>query len=393
MAVTDAPEASDTNRTAQKGQKISLNRRLVRQSALVPTVEPDTSEKKVPARLATRARRAAFVFSVLAEPVHETATGYISVPGRILSTNATIALSLIVSALACTSSKTALTSPTDTKCEVNLSNSPSSFAANGGTGTLTVTTTRDCNWTISTDVGWVSIPGPRDGQGDASISYSVAVNPVPSARSGLVAAGSTRVQLSQAAAVCRYSLSRSSDTIGAAGGQLSVDVSTLTGCSWTATPGNSWISITSGQAGNANGSVALVVSANAGAERVGQVNVAGQLYTVTQAAPPPSAPAPPAPPTPTPAPTPAPPTPTPPPAPAPPPPAPISVQLDGRAEAVVGACPALHFLVNGTTVYTDSSTSYKRGNCGKLKNGTEVSIDGVREGSVVRARTVEIVKN
>ena len=205
-------------------------------------------------------------------------------PGRILSTNATIALSLIVRALACTSSKTSLTSPTDTKCEVNLSNSPSSFAANGGTGTLTVTTTRDCNWTISTDVVWVSIPGPRDGQGDASISYSVAVNPVPSARSGLVAAGSMSVQLSQAAAVCRYSLSRSSDTIGAAGGQLSVDMSTLTGCSWTATSGTSWISITSGQAGNANGSVAVVVSANSGAERVGQVNVAGQLYTVTQAA-------------------------------------------------------------------------------------------------------------
>ena len=267
-------------------------------------------------------------------------------PGRILSTNATICLSLIVSALACTSSKTSLTSPTDTKCQVNLSNSPSSFAANGGTGTLTVTTTRDCSWTISTDVVWVSIPGPRDGQGDASISYSVGVNPVPSARSGLVAAGSMKVQLSQAAAVCRYSLSRSSDTIGAAGGPISVDVSTLTGCSWTATSASSWISITSGQSGNANGTVALVVSGNSGAGRVGEVNVAGQVYTVTQAAPPPTAPAPagttdadasansgatdadartPAPPA------------TPPPP--PPPPSPISVHLEGRAQAWSGDAP------------------------------------------------------
>jgi hypothetical protein len=315
------------------------------------------------------------------------------VPGRILSTKTTIALSLVVSALACTSSKTSLISPTDTKCQVNLSNSPSSFAANGGTGTLTVTTTRDCSWTISTDVVWVSIPGPRDGQGDASISYSVGVNPVPSARSGLVAAGSMKVQLSQAAAVCRYSLSRSSDTIEAAGGPISVDVSTLTGCSWTATSASSWISITSGQAGNANGTVALVVSGNSGAGRVGQVNVAGQVYTVTQAAPPPTAPAPPAPPTPTPAPTPAPPTPTPPPSPTPPPPSPTSVHLDGRAQAVVGGCPALHFLVNGTTVYTDNSTSFKKGKCRDLENGTRVSIDGVREGSVVRAKTVEIDKD
>jgi hypothetical protein len=310
------------------------------------------------------------------------------VPGRILSTNATIALSLIVSTLACTSSQTSLSSPTDTKCQINLSNSPSSFAASGGTGTLTVTTTRDCSWTISTDVVWVSIPGSRDGQGDASISYSVAVNPVPSPRSGLVAAGSERVQLSQAAAACRFSLSRSSDTIGAPGGPLSVDVSTLTGCSWTATSGSSWISITSGQAGNANGTVALVVSANSGAGRVGQVEVAGQLYTVTQAAPPPTAPAPP-----TPAPTPAPPTPPPTPPPAPPPSSPIPVHLEGRAQAVVGVCPALQFLVSGTTVYTDSSTSFKKGNCRDLKSGSSVSVDGVREGNAVKARTVEFDKD
>jgi Domain of unknown function (DUF5666)/Putative binding domain, N-terminal/Viral BACON domain len=298
---------------------------------------------------------------------------YTVVPGRILSTSATIALSLIVSTLACTSSQTSLTSPTDSKCQVNLSNSPSTFAASGGTGTLTVTTTRDCSWTISTDVVWVSIPGSRDGQGDASISYSVAVNPVPSPRSGLVEAGSVRVQLSQAAATCRFSLSRSSDAIGAAGGPLSVDVSTLTGCSWTARSGSSWITITSGQAGNANGTVALVVSANSGAGRVGQVEVAGQLYTVTQAAPPTTAPAPPTP--------------------APPTPPPISVHLEGRAQAVVGVCPALQFLVNGTTVYTDSTTSFKKGNCRDLKNGTSVSVDGVREGNVVKARTVEIDKN
>jgi Domain of unknown function (DUF5666)/Viral BACON domain len=321
------------------------------------------------------------------------------VPRRVLATNATIALLLTVGTLACTSSETSLTSPTDTKCQVNLSNSPSSFAASGGSGTLTVTTTRDCPWTISTDVVWVSIQGPRDGEGDASVSYAVAANPVPSPRSGSVEAGSVRVQLSQAAAACRFSLSRSSDTIGAAGGQLSVDVSTLTGCSWTATSSSSWISITSGQAGNANGTVALVVSANSGAGRVGQVNVAGQLYTVTQAGPPPTAPAPPTP-APTPAPPtpptpspPTPPTPSPPPSPAPPPSSPISVHVEGRAQAVVGACPALQFLVNGTTVYTDSSTSFKKGNCGKLKNGTGVSVDGVREGSVVRARTIEIDKD
>ena len=53
----------------------------------------------------------------------------------------------------------------------------------------------------------------------------------------------------------------------------------------------------------------------------------------------------------------------------------------------------MHFLVNGTTVYTDNSTSFKKGKCRDLENGTRVSIDGVREGSVVRAKTVEIDKD
>src|SRR4051812_24670698 len=85
--------------------------------------------------------------------------------------------------IACTSAETstAITSPSSNKCQINVSNAPSSFGAGGGQGTLTINAARDCAWSISVNANWVSLSGPASGQGDASVSYSVAANPVPSA--------------------------------------------------------------------------------------------------------------------------------------------------------------------------------------------------------------------
>src|SRR5204862_120667 len=129
----------------------------------------------------------------------------------------------------------------------------------GGPGTISVSTSRDCTWTIATNTSWVSLGNNRSGQGEASIGFTVAANPVPSARSGTIVVANQTVELSQAAAPCRYSISRTRDSVGIGGGQLSVDVSTLTGCTWTATSKASWIAITSGGSGNANGTVVMTV--------------------------------------------------------------------------------------------------------------------------------------
>ena len=56
---------------------------------------------------------------------------------------------------------------------------------------------------------------------------------------------------------------------------------------------------------------------------------------------------------------------------------------------MTGGCPNLQFSVAGTHVYTDSSTSFKKGKCTDLENSTEVAVDGVYEGSVVKASAVE----
>jgi len=117
------------------------------------------------------------------------------------------------------------------------------------------------------------------------VPYTVAPNPSPSARSGTITVGSDtvqNVQLSQAPAPCQFTLGRTSDSIPAAGGNASVTVSAMGGCAWTATSEASWISVTSGQTGSGNGTVSLSISANTGAQRSGQVMIAGQQYTATQ---------------------------------------------------------------------------------------------------------------
>jgi hypothetical protein len=304
---------------------------------------------------------------------------------------------------ACSSSETSLVGPTtDSKCQIDASGSPVSFSAAGGTGTVTINASRDCPWTIATSTSWVSLNGDRSGQGEASISYSVAANLVPAGRSGSIVVGAKTVEVSQAAAACHYSLSRTRDAIGFGGGSLSVAVSTLAGCNWNATSKAAWITVTSGQSGNANGTVALSIGSNQGGDqRVGEVDVSGQIYTVVQGAvpPPPPADPDPAPPAPSPSPSPAPapsPAPTPPPAPAPkptppPPPPPEKVNVEGTVSGLSGQCPALSFTVRGVAIVTNGSTDFKKGSCRHVEHSRSVEVKGTRQSSgIVLATEVEI---
>jgi len=61
-----------------------------------------------------------------------------------------------------------------------------------------------------------------------------------------------------------------------------VNVSTRSGCSWSASGNASWISITSGASGTGNGTVSYSVAANPGSARTGSLTVAGQAYSISQ---------------------------------------------------------------------------------------------------------------
>ncbi|MCX6622477.1 MAG: BACON domain-containing protein [Acidobacteria bacterium] len=76
----------------------------------------------------------------------------------------------------------------------------------------------------------------------------------------------------------------SSTQPAAAGGTGSIQVTAGSGCSWAAASNAAWITVTGGASGAGNGTVAYSVAVNPGAARAGTITVAGQTFTVTQAA-------------------------------------------------------------------------------------------------------------
>jgi hypothetical protein len=84
---------------------------------------------------------------------------------------------------------------------------------------------------------------------------------------------------------CNFSLSASSVSVGANGGTGSINVTAGSTCAWTAVANNTWITITSGTSGSGNGSANYSVTANTSTSpRTGTITVAGQTFTVSQAA-------------------------------------------------------------------------------------------------------------
>jgi hypothetical protein len=84
------------------------------------------------------------------------------------------------------------------------------------------------------------------------------------------------------APTCTISLSATTGSVPASGGDYAVDVSTGTGCEWAATTALSWVTLgTAG--GSGNGTVSFAVQANSSSSsRTGTITIGGQALTLQQ---------------------------------------------------------------------------------------------------------------
>ena len=83
--------------------------------------------------------------------------------------------------------------------------------------------------------------------------------------------------------MCTYSISQTNASFSASGGTGSVSVTTQPGCTWTASSGASWLTITSGKNGTGNGVICYSVSANTNTDaRTASSTFAGKVFTVAQ---------------------------------------------------------------------------------------------------------------
>jgi len=81
---------------------------------------------------------------------------------------------------------------------------------------------------------------------------------------------------------CNFTISSGSQTVGAGGGNVSFNVTTGAGCTWTAqSNATAWLTTTS--SGNGSGTVNYSVAANTSTtQRTGIITVGGQTHTITQ---------------------------------------------------------------------------------------------------------------
>jgi len=92
------------------------------------------------------------------------------------------------------------------------------------------------------------------------------------------------VTLTTPVPTCTYGILPTSQSFTTSGGTGNIDVTTSVGtCSWTATTSATWITFTS-SAGTGNGRASFTVASNVGGPARGaSINVADQVFTVTQA--------------------------------------------------------------------------------------------------------------
>ncbi|MEQ1759463.1 MAG: BACON domain-containing carbohydrate-binding protein [Vicinamibacterales bacterium] len=174
-------------------------------------------------------------------------------------------------------------------CTYAVSPSEAVFDFRAASGSVQVSAPAGCGWNASALNSFVHLTGSTSGQGSGSVTFVIDTNGAPSPRSGLLLVGGEAVTLSQAASVvepsCQFNLSATAETASHAGGSGVLSVATSPGCEWSVVSHTEWVRVIE-TSGPGNGSVWYRVEPNSGSERAGTLVVAGQTYTLTQAAPP-----------------------------------------------------------------------------------------------------------
>jgi hypothetical protein len=175
-------------------------------------------------------------------------------------------------------------------CAPSISPTSAAVAATASTGnTVAVTAAGGCAWTGVSNASWLTVTGGATGTGSGTVTYSAAAN-MGAQRVGTLTIGSNTFTVTQTATACTPTISPTTASIASGADDTgAVTVTAASGCTWTATSNATWISVTGGASGSGNGTVTYGVVANTGGSRTGTLTIAGNTFTLTQAAPPPTA--------------------------------------------------------------------------------------------------------
>ena len=148
-----------------------------------------------------------------------------------------------------------------------------------------MTTQARCIWTAISNSAFVTITSGSSGVGSGVVNFTVLATGSAVNLSGtLTIAGQTfTVTETGTQQGCTFSISPTNQTFPATGGTGTVNVTTQSGCTWTAVSNSGFISITSGSSGVGSGVVTFSVApTNTNLTLFGTLTIAGQTFTVTE---------------------------------------------------------------------------------------------------------------
>lgn len=149
---------------------------------------------------------------------------------------------------------------------------------------MAVDTGSHCSWTVEGATGWIALQSAVSMTGPGTVTFAVQPNVSSDGREKSLMIAGTAFNVSQSGqAPCVFSLAPESKSFGDQGGRGDVQISTTSGCDWTAASNASWIMLTGNTRGNGSGVVAYAIANNNGsAQRSGTATIAGRTFAVTQ---------------------------------------------------------------------------------------------------------------
>ena len=176
--------------------------------------------------------------------------------------------------------------------------SGTNFAVGGGSSSVSVATFKGCEWGLSSDAPWITINGPTiGGYQDIGVLVPVAVasNPNSAPRTGHLIVtypgyGSQSIEVDQNGTSCSFTVTPTTASVSAAGGNVSFSVSSSpAGCNPVfQSDSSNWLYVSPSLSVPPN--YTCPVPANAGGVRTGNITIVGTggqaaaTFTVTQGA-------------------------------------------------------------------------------------------------------------
>ena len=180
----------------------------------------------------------------------------------------------------------------ETPCTYDISPPGAAYNKDAATGSFAVSAAASCAWNATSNVSWVTIRSGDQGTGNGTVAYAVERNFTTTSRTGTITAAGKTFTITQTGDVplCEYSVSPVTfNPCMSVPFELTANVTAPQGCTWTAAPDASWITLTSPPSSSGSGVVRFRVSDNWDAPRQAIVMVrwptatAGQNLLVSQA--------------------------------------------------------------------------------------------------------------